>query len=126
MRIQELIAFIRSLVPGLYFPNSFPRSTESRYNNGSAVKLTGGFPPSQWTGKTQPSFQVRVRGSDVEECEERAYLIHGMLLNLRNVKIGNNSIVIIRSMNSVPLHLGEDENNRTIYSMNFDCVVRPK
>lgn len=126
MKIQELLSFIRNIIPGLYFPNSFPVSSDKKYDNCSAVKLTGGFPPSQWTGKKQPSFQIRVRGSDIEECENRAYQIHEKLTNLKNVKIGENSIVIIRSMNSIPLHLGEDENNRTIYSMNFDMVVRPK
>jgi hypothetical protein len=126
MRIVELKRFIEQLVPGEYFANSFPLSKEEKYDNCSVVKLTGGFPPDQWTGKTQPSFQIRVRGTDDLECEERAYRIHNALLNLKNVKIGDSSVVIIRSMNSVPLHLGEDENGRTIYSMNFDCVVRPK
>jgi hypothetical protein len=39
--------------------------------------------------------------------------------------IGDESIVIMRAMNSVPLFIGNDDNNRPIYSMNFDCVVRP-
>lgn len=90
--------------------------------------MTGGFPVSQWTGKRQPSFQIRVRGepNDTAETETRAYAIHGSLTNLRNVKIGNDSVVIIRAMTSEPLHIGDDENDRPIYSMNFDCVVRPK
>jgi len=127
MKIQELISFIRKRVPGSYFPNSFPKSKQTP-NNCSAVKLTGGFPSSQWTGKKQPSFQIRVRGNanDTAEAEERAYEIHESLMNLRNVKIGSSSVVIIRAMNSVPLHIGDDENDRPIYSMNFDCVVRPQ
>lgn len=123
MRVLEVRSFIENLVPGVYFSNRFPAGEPS---DCAVVKLTGGFPPSQWTGKTQPSFQIRVRGTDELECEERAYAIHNALLNLQNVRIGESSVVIIRSMNSVPLHLGEDENGRTIYSMNFDCVVRPK
>lgn len=127
MKIQELIAFIRSLVPGTYFPNSFPISDKAP-DKCSAVKLTGGFPTSQWTGKKQPSFQIRVRGEaqGQAEVEERAYEIHEALTNLKNVKISNNSIVIIRAMTPVPIHIGEDENNRPIYSMNFDTVIRPK
>lgn len=130
MKIQELIAFIRNLVPGVYYPNSFPVSSAAA-DDCSVIKLTGGFPPSQWTGKTQPSFQIRVRGkpdipeNDPGECENRAYEIHSALMNLRDVKIGSHSIVIIRAMNSIPLHIGFDENNRPIYSMNFDMVVRP-
>lgn len=125
MKIQELKAFVENLVPGVYFPNSFPVSNLAP-DDCSAIKLTGGFPPSQWTGKRQPSFQIRVRGKNEAEVETRAYEIHGALLNLGNVKIGNASVVIIRSMNSVPLWIGTDESGRTIYSMNFDCVTRPR
>lgn len=127
MKIMELIAFIRSLVPGVYFPNSFPESTKAP-DKCSAVKITGGFPTSQWTGKKQPSFQVRVRGesgANDEEVESRAYKIHNALENLRDVKISGHSVVIIRAMTSVPQKLGNDENNRPIYTMNFDTVIRP-
>lgn len=130
MRIRDLVNFIENLVPGRYSENSFP--LESKYDEWTAVRLTGGFPINQWTGKKQPSFQVRVRGNpdnadhnEPEDTEARAYEIHQALTNLTNVKIGNASIVKIRAMNSVPLPIGNDENNRPIYSMNFDTVVRP-
>ncbi len=128
MKILELIGFIRGLVPGTYYPNMFPVDSEYVPDNCSVVKLTGGFPTNQWTGKKQPSFQIRVRGETREqtEVENRAYEIHNSLTNLREIKIGDSSIVVIRAMNSFPLHIGDDENKRPIYSMNFDCVVRPK
>jgi hypothetical protein len=124
VRILELITFIKTRVNGVYFPNAFPISAPDVC---AVVKLTGGFPPSQWTGKKQPSFQVLVRGSakNTSECETRAYEIHESLMNLRDVMVGDQSVVIMRAMNSVPLYIGNDENNRPIYSMNFDCVVRP-
>jgi hypothetical protein len=124
VRILELISFIKTRVNGVYYPNSFPISAPDVC---AVVKLTGGFPPSQWTGKKQPSFQILVRGKakDFAEVESRAYAIHESLMNLQGVTIGDESIVIMRAMNSVPLYIGNDENNRPIYSMNFDCVVRP-
>jgi hypothetical protein len=127
LKILELISFIKTRVPGgAYYPNSFPVS-KSAPDVCAVVKLTGGFPPSQWTGKKQPSFQILVRGkaNDVAEVETRAYTLHEALMNLQNVTMGNESIVIIRAMNSAPLYIGNDDNNRPIYSMNFDCVVRP-
>lgn len=131
VKTKELIDFISNLVPGRYSPNSFP--LESKYDDWVAVKLTGGFPVSQWTGKKQPSFQVRVRGNpnvagsnEPFDTEDRANEIHQVLTNLRDVKIGESNIVLIRAMNSYPLNLGHDENNRPIYSMNFDTVIRPK
>jgi hypothetical protein len=126
VKILELITFIKARVPGTYYPNKFPTST-SAPDACAVVKLTGGFPPDQWTGKKQPSFQVIVRGgvNGDAECETRAYAIHESLKNLREVTIGSESIVVIRTVNSVPIYVGSDENNRPIYSMNFDCVVRP-
>jgi hypothetical protein len=126
VKALELISFIKTRVPGVYYPNSFPISTQAP-DVCAVVKLTGGFPPSQWTGKKQPSFQVLVRGSasDIAEVESRAYTLHESLMNLREVTVGDESIVIIRAMNSVPIYIGNDENDRPIYSMNFDCVVRP-
>jgi hypothetical protein len=126
VKILELITFIKTRVNGVYFPNSFPVSTTAP-DICAVVKLTGGFPPDQWTGKKQPSFQILVRGkvNEQAETESRAYAVHEALMNARNVTIGNESVVIIRAMNSVPLYIGNDENNRPIYSMNFDCVVRP-
>jgi hypothetical protein len=126
VKILELISFIKTRVNGVYYPNSFPISTKAP-DVCAVVKLTGGFPPSQWTGKKQPSFQILVRGkaNDVAEVETRAYAIHESLMNLREVTVGDEAIVIIRAMNSVPIYIGNDENDRPIYSMNFDCVVRP-
>jgi hypothetical protein len=126
VKILELISFIKTRVPGVYYPNAFPVST-SAPDICAIVKLTGGFPPSQWTGKKQPSFQILVRGKagDTAEVETRAYALHEALMNLQNVTMGEESIVIIRAMNSAPLYIGNDDNNRPIYSMNFDCVVRP-
>lgn len=126
MKILELITFVKARVPGVYYPNSFPISTAVA-DECSVVKLTGGFPPSQWTGKKQPSFQVLVRGkaTGTAEVETRAYAIHEALMNVDNVTIGTDSVVIIRALNSVPIFIGNDENGRPIYSMNFDCVVRP-
>jgi hypothetical protein len=124
VKILELISFIRNRVPGVYYANSFPISSADVC---TVVKLTGGFPPDQWTGKKQPSFQILVRGAakGEVEVEDRAHAIHESLMNLREVTIGNDSVVVIRAVNSVPLYIGDDDNNRPIYSMNFDCVVRP-
>lgn len=126
MKILELITFIRERVPGTYYPNRFPIGATIP-DEITAVKLTGGFPTDQWTGKKQPSFQLLLRGEKYGEAgvEARAYELHEALTNLRDVIIGTDSIVVIRAMNSVPISIGYDENDRPVYSMNFDCVVRP-
>jgi hypothetical protein len=124
VKAAELITFIQSRVAHVYYANRFPVNAA---DDCATVKLTSGFPVSQWTGKKQPSFQIRVRGASDNEAatEAKAYEIHAALTNLHNVTIGDDSVVIIRAMNSVPMPLGVDENERPIYSMNFDTVVRP-
>ncbi|TYS60474.1 hypothetical protein FZC76_21620 [Sutcliffiella horikoshii] len=130
MRIKDLVDFIESLYSFPYFYNKFPR--EHAPDECAAVRLTGGFPVEQWLGKRQPSFQILVRGlKDVDDpdsitkCEEKAFSIHSLLTNRRDFKIGTESVVVIRAMNSVPIYIGDDDAGRPIYSMNFDVVIRP-
>jgi hypothetical protein len=126
MKILDLITFIKARVNGVYYPNSFPISTKA-VDDCATVKLTGGFPTDEWTGKKQPSFQILVRGkvNGQADAETKAYAIFDALTNLRDVMIGDDSVVVIRAMNSVPIFIGNDDNERPIYSLNFNCVVRP-
>lgn len=126
MKILDLITFIKLRVNGVYYPNAFPISTKAA-DDCATVKLTGGFPTDEWTGKKQPSFQILVRGkvNGQADAETKAYAIFGALTNLRDIMIGDDSVVVIRAMNSVPIFIGNDDNERPIYSLNFNCVVRP-
>jgi hypothetical protein len=126
VKILDLITFIKARVPGVYYPNAFPVSSKAP-DECIVAKLTPGMAPDEWTGKKQPSFQVLVRGkaNGQSDVEARAYALHESLTNLRDVAIGSDSVVVIRAVNSVPFFIGNDENNRPVYSMNFDCVVRP-
>ena len=125
MRINELKSFIASRVDYVWFPNKFPPTGPDRCGY---VRLTGGFPTND-LGKKQPSWQVMLRaegsGAGAAEVEAKANEIYAALTNLRDVTIGEDSIVIIRCMNSEPLYLGDDENGRPLYSINFNAVVRP-
>lgn len=126
MKTLELLNYIRGLAPGRYVGNSFPKAA-SFPDECATVSLTGGFPTDQWTGKKQPTFQIQVRDAigRIAYAEERAYILHDLLANRREVTIGTSHVVIIRAMNSTPIYIGEDENDRPIYTMNFECVVRP-
>jgi hypothetical protein len=125
MKLNPLIDFIESKVPYTYFSNRFPKESP---DNCAYVKLTGGFPTRE-SGVKQPSFQIVVRSGssqvDWNKSEEIANKIYEELTNLQEVSIGQYSITIIRCMNSNPLYLGSDENDRPLYSINFQMVVRP-
>jgi hypothetical protein len=125
MKAAELITFIQSRVAHVYYANRFPVNAA---DDCAAVKLTSGFPIDEWSNITRPSFQVRVRGASDKEAatEAKAYEIHAALTNLRDVTIGDDSVVVIRAMNSAPPYLGVDANERPIYSMNFNTTVEPR
>jgi hypothetical protein len=127
VKVLDLISFIKARVDGTYYPNSFPVAMHSAPDTCSVVRITGGYPTDEWTGKKQPAFQILVRGNvgNPAEVETRAYAIHDSLANIHDVTIGNESVVIIRCTNSVPFYIGTDDNNRPIYSCNFECVIRP-
>ncbi|MEH7381757.1 minor capsid protein [Bacillus sp. JJ1533] len=124
MKLDSLIDFIESQVPYTYFKNRIPKES---VDDCASVKLTGGF-PTRDTGIKQPSFQILVRGANTpegwSESENIANQLYESLTNLEEVMIGEYSVVAIRCMNSVPLFLGTDENDRPIYSLNFSMIVR--
>lgn len=125
MKIGELVEFIKLRVSYTYFKNRIPKEAP---DNSASVRFSGGFPTRE-TGIRQPSFQIIVRSGsskvDFSKSEEIANQIFDSLTNLSEVVIGGDSIVIIRSMNSTPIFLGCDANDRPIYSLNFEMVVRP-
>lgn len=124
MRVGELIDFIETKVDGTYYVNKFPVDSKGA---AISVKLTGGFPTSKYTGLKRPSFQILVRGEarDGAGTEDKAFELYDALTNVTEVQVGGSSIVQMRCNNSAPLYLGDDESDRPIYSLNFDCVERP-
>lgn len=127
MRVMDLISFIRGLVPGQYYANKLPPVGEYVPAECASVTIHPGSGYDEWTGKREPSFQLLVRG-DVNkdgEAEARAYEVFDALANRKDVKIGADSLSIIRPVGSSPFYIGADDNSCPIYSMNFNTVIRP-
>ena len=124
MRILELINWIKSRVSYTYYPNRFPPNA---IDDCAVVVLHAGEAASEWTGKRIPHFQVLVRGkpNDHAGAEEKAAEIFDALINAAHVEIGSDHVVQIQAMGSAPFFIGEDENFRPIYSMNFRAIIRP-
>lgn len=124
MRIQDLITYVRSLVEFAYYPNVFPPTADDEC---AVITIHAGMPQDQYTGLKYPSFQILVRGKprDFQNTEARAYEIFEAIANKKNQQIGADSVVIIKPQGSAPFFIGVDENDRPIYSMNFDTVIRP-
>ena len=124
MRIQELIKYIKSLVPFSLYPNAFPTTSEDECG---VVTISAGIGIDSDTGVKRPGFQILIRGKakDSAKTEERAYEIFEALANKKEQQIGGLSVVIIRPNGSAPFYIGMDERERPLYSMNFTTVIRP-
>ncbi|MCS1350321.1 minor capsid protein [Mechercharimyces sp. CAU 1602] len=125
MRTLELINFIKGRVSYVYYPNRFP---ENSIDDCAIVRIYSGEGTDEWIGKRVPHFQVLVRGAETDAggTEEKAYEIFESLVNQKHVDIGSDHIVQIVAMGSAPFFIGNDENSRPIYSMNFRAIVKPK
>jgi hypothetical protein len=126
MKILDLIDFLESKVQFTYFPNRFPLS-DNTPDFCAVVIIHAGRGVDEWTGKKQPSFQLLVRGETRQEgiVEAKAHEIFDSIQNLKNVTVGEDSVAIIRPQGSSPFYIGEDDNNRPVYSINFNTVIRP-
>jgi Bacteriophage minor capsid protein len=124
MKIQDVITYIESLVDYTYYPFSFPRTS----NDGVAsVKVGAGPPKDEDTGVSFPTIQILVRGRprDYDSAESKAHELFNALANKKETRIGDASVVVIRPNGSSPIFIGLDENERPIFSINFNTVIRP-
>lgn len=141
IRAIELVDYLKAKVPYTYFVNEFPPTSA---DDSAYVKITPGFPPSEWTTKKRVSFQIVVRGAEANMpyAESKALEIYKHLHNrneftLDAVDIGDGyylgmgyaldeplkRIIHCSADQSAPFYLGRDSNNRPLYSMNFTLVT---
>jgi len=96
-----------------------------------AVYENSGGPPSMTMGTApwaidRPAIQVICRGnkSDYLSARDKAETIRNLLGAITDQTISGINIMRIESQGSV-IPMGEDENQRPMVSINFDCMVRP-
>lgn len=123
MRIAQLVAYVKSLVPYTYYAWNFPTTAA----NASAVVIIGGGMPTQESGVLRPSINILVRGNaeDVAGAENVAYGLFEALKHRRDFMIGDASIVEMYCTQSAPLYTGMDEAKRPIFSLNYMAIIRP-
>lgn len=125
MKIQELITYVKSLVPYAFYPFSFPKQAE---DEAATITISAGSPADVNTGVSRPAVQILVRGKprDFGNTEAKALEIYSSMANKKNQEIGGRSVVVIKPNGSSPFFIGSDENDRPIFSQNYSLVVRPQ
>jgi regulatory protein YycH of two-component signal transduction system YycFG len=117
MKVVDLINVIKASVPFTYYSNGFPATAS---DDVAYVRLTGGGTATVQIQR--PSFQVVVRAKSPATAEAKAYEVFEKLNNKRNFNVGNIHVILCQCSTSSPLYLGEDENGRHLYSINFTTI----
>lgn len=76
------------------------------------------------SGNANPSIQVRVRSASATTARLKIQNIFNHLDGITNTTIGGSFVLRIEALNSGPIPLGRDENNRTEYTWNFSVLLR--
>ncbi|MBC9786716.1 hypothetical protein H1S01_19945 [Heliobacterium chlorum] len=119
MRMVELIAVLQQFIPFRYFANSFPATVDDC----AAIRLTGGGEASVKANLSRPTIQILIRASDPATAEAKATEIYQTFNGKRDFDVGPTHVIFCTSRQSSPSFLGFDENDRTIYSINFALIT---
>lgn len=129
----EIATYIGANVSALDFQptttggNVFVASMPPNPDVAAYVLGTGGVESSTKHGYDRRTFQVMVRGTQNPTVgEDLAQEVYDALHGLKNVRLtpGGTLVVLCAGIQAGPVSLGEDENGRHRYSLNFWAEVQ--
>ncbi len=118
MFVIDLINYLNANVPFTYYPNKFPAKGA---DDSASVKLTGGGSPEYIEQIKNPTFQILVRAEHPSNAEAKANELFAFLNGKTHFQVGSVKVAYCRANQSTPIFIGEDDNERSIYSLNFTC-----
>ncbi|MDP3983985.1 MAG: minor capsid protein [Acidimicrobiia bacterium] len=106
--------------------NVFVDSMPSTPDEAVMVKGSGGPEASTKSGYALPAVQVIVRGTtDPRTGSDRADQVYAALHGLRHTTLAGGTLVIRSAgIQSAPVSMGEDQNGRHEFSLNFQLETR--
>lgn len=118
----DLVTFDESGVSGDCFIAGMPPQP----TDAVALYPTGGPGSDSKLGYDEPTFQVRVRGRQHPvPAFDRAQAIYDALHGLTNAELpGGTWLVSLLGIQSDPVYIGRDDNNRPEYTLNFRAEIR--
>ncbi|RKD20963.1 hypothetical protein BEP19_14855 [Ammoniphilus oxalaticus] len=132
MRAQELIDYLIDLGFSVFpDPNFIPSEIKDDLLPALFVFGTGGFSPDDDLPIDNPTFQIIVKGksykadpAQMDLTEQLAKQLISHFDKRNNFVIGSSYVYASSPMQSNPIHIGLDEQDRPIYSTNFTFKVR--
>jgi hypothetical protein len=108
--------------------NVFPGKLPSSPNRCVAVIPTGGYEGDAKLPYDRPTFQIMVRGDeDPRWAMNTAEAVHSLLQAFRNTVLNDDDdiyLVSVLGIQTGPAHVGDDDNGRVQYSMNYEAEIR--
>jgi len=105
------------------FVGSLPQSP----NRCVAIIPTGGYEGEAKLPYDRPTFQVMIRGDeDARWAINTSEAVHSLLQALRNTYLEDEDdlyLISILAIQSGPAHVGDDDNGRVQYSMNYEAEI---
>ncbi|MDR7237119.1 minor capsid protein [Neobacillus drentensis] len=132
MRSKEFIEFLTAEGFNVFpDPNFIPQLNESQLP-ALFVFGSGGFEADRELPMEFPTFQVIAKGknykTDFTQMDKTEQLCKQLIQQMHEVDhqfIGSNLVYSIRSMQSNPIPIGLDEQDRPTFSMNFRLKIQP-
>lgn len=121
MKIQDLKTYLEANFNYTFYPNGFPEESKS---DCGFVKLTGGSLDKYVKGIATVSFQVMVRSKHPANGEIKSQEIFDHFHGKEYFNIGSTFVSFSLPDQSIPIVLGTDDNDRTLYSVNITCKLK--
>lgn len=114
----DLKTFLETNTGETFYPLTFPINAP---DNCSTVLFNGGEPPKRGLSKAQ--IQVITRATHPATAEANALKIKDFMHMKTNFDVGTAHVVFCSALNPFPLFIGQDDNGRYKYSLNFQMAM---
>lgn len=119
MKIVDVVTHINKAISFDFYANKFPRKAND--NCGYARIEGGGSPNLYLPGFKSSGIQVFVRHENTQEAERLANEVWTLFHNKTHYMIGDSKVFVSMCDQSEPIYVGEDKNERSIFSINVSC-----
>lgn len=115
VRLIEIVRLMRTQFPELnIYPLEYPLKAP---DNSVLVDMQSNNPAI--SGVFDVNIQFKVREVHPSLAEETSYKIRDFLENKTDFLVGSVQVVMVQSVNPVPLYMGKDATGLYLYSNNF-------
>ena len=113
---------------GIASASIFVHELPERPHTGLVITPTGGYGYDRTMSASpanapleRPSVQLRTRSTDAATAEALLMSAHVMLNGMTERAVNTNRYYYVRAVQA-PMYLGRDEENRTMFSCNYDIL----